>query len=129
MHEKTVEAARFHATEEALAARLQLEAEGIACNLSEDSPSPADFSLFGRMNHAPIRLYVAASQAEQAAAILSRNEPLELDKDWQAQAESAVEGWICHNCDTQNEESAAACSACDTPRRVRKKKKRGDAGA
>ena len=122
MLEKTVQAATYSITEEALAARLRLEAEGIACTLSEDSPSPTDFSIFGRMNYAPIRLYVAASQAERAAEVLAVNEPLEMDADWQAHAEAAVDGWICRNCDTQNDESAEACSACDTPRRRKKKR-------
>jgi hypothetical protein len=123
MHEKPVEAARFYNTAEGLAAKLRLEAEGIACNLSEDSPSPADFSLLGRMNYAPIRLYVGESQAEHAAEVLAHKEPLEVDEDWQAQAESAVAGWICDNCDTENEETATACSACETPRRIRKQKR------
>jgi rubrerythrin len=124
MHENTVQVAQFHNTEEALGARLRLEAEEIACTLSEESPSPTDFSIFGRMNYAPIRLYVAASQAERAAEILASKEPLELDENWQAQAESAVEGWICHNCDTPVEESATECPECATPRRIRKKKRK-----
>ncbi len=124
MQEKTVQAAIYSTIDEALAARLRLESEGIACTLSEESPSPADVSIFGQRNDAPIRLYVAASQAEQAAEVLAANEPLELDQDWQAQAEGAIVGWICRNCDTQNDESATTCSACDTPRRVRKKKRR-----
>ncbi len=121
MQEKTVQAAIYSTTDEAMAARLRLESEGIACTLSEESP--ADVSIFGQRSDAPIRLYVAASQAEQAAEVLAANEPLELDEDWQAQAEGAIAGWICRNCDTQNDESAATCSACDTPRRVHKKRR------
>ncbi len=123
MPEKTIQAATYATTDEALAARLRLESEGIACTLSEESPSPADVSIFGQRNDAPIRLYVAESQSERAAEVLAANEPLELDEDWQAQAEGAVQGWICRNCDTENDEAAAVCSACDTPRRVRKKKR------
>ena len=72
----------------------------------------------------PIQLHVAESQAEWAKAILESKEPMELDPDWQAQAESAFEGWICHNCDTPVEESATECPECATPRRVRKKKRK-----
>ena len=124
MYENAVEVAQFYSTEEAFAARIRLEAEDIACTLSEESPSPADFSLLGRMGYAPIRLYVAASQVERAAEILASNVPLELDEDWKAQAENAVEGWICHNCDTPVEESATECPECATPRRIRKKKRK-----
>ena len=86
MPEKTIQAATYATTDEALAARLRLESEGIACALSEESPSPADVSISagGRRPDPPVRGGVAG---ERAAEVLAANEPLELDEDWQAQAE------------------------------------------
>ena len=124
MNENAVEVGQFLSSEEALDARLRLEAEDIACTISEEAPSAAEVALSGRMNYAPIRLYVAETQAERAAEILAANEPIVLDEDWKAQAENAVEGWICHNCDTPVEESATECPECATPRRIRKKKRK-----
>ncbi len=111
MLEKKVVVAEYASSEEAQVGRFRLESEEIACRLTPDG-------------FLPIQIFVEESQAEKAKAILAANEPLELDENWKAQAESAVEGWICHFCDTLVEESATECPECATPRRIRKKKRK-----
>jgi hypothetical protein len=115
MAEMTVVVGNFFSAEEAQAARLSLEAEGIHCLITGDTPAPVNVSIFGRMNFAPIQLRVAASDAEQAGKLLAA-EQAPLPPDWKSQAEDAVEGWICTNCDTAVPDAVAVCPECATPR-------------
>jgi hypothetical protein len=124
MAEKTVVIAKFFSNEEAEAARLFLKGSGISCSLTADTPSPVSFSLFGRMNYAPIGLHVAASQAERATQVLASRRENPLPKDWMSRAEEAVDGWIGTNCDTPAPDAFAVCPECSTPRPPRHRKKK-----
>jgi hypothetical protein len=57
-----------------------------------------------------------------SSAVLGTAETAELDKDWKEQAEAAVAGWICTNCDTEVEEGVSVCPTCETPRKERRKR-------
>jgi hypothetical protein len=123
MSEKTVVLAEFSTPTEAHLALARLEAASIRGFVSGDEPNAANFSVFGRMQYAPITLHVPESQAKQAAEILSSLDQERPVKGWEGQAEDAAEGWICHLCDTLVEdEQATVCPDCGEPRRERGKK-------
>jgi hypothetical protein len=126
MYEKTVVVAEFASAAEAHLALGRLEAESIQGVITGEDMNPATYSLFGLMPYAsPIQLLVAESQAQLAREILAgdvQDEPL--PENWEAQAEAAVDGWICHLCDTSVEENATECPACQEPRKLRQKKRR-----
>lgn len=97
---------------EAMAHLAALQAEGIAAVLAGDVPNGANFHwLAGRLNYAPIQLVVPASQRGQAERILLQlGEPLPLG--WEADAESAIEGWLCPTCDTVTAYEEIECAGC-----------------
>jgi hypothetical protein len=123
MSEKTVVVAEFDTSMEAHLAVARLEAEAISSFVTGDNGNPAEFSVFGRLSFSAIRLHVDESHVERAMEILAAPLP-QPEGNWSAEAESAVEGWICHLCDTPVEESSPVCTACGEPRRAKKKKKK-----
>ena len=124
--EKTVVVAEFRTESEAQVALAYLESESIQGSVTGDNPNPTSFSLFGRMQYAPIQLHVAESQAEKAKLLLSELKRQEPEKEWESEAESAVAGWMCQLCDTYVEdEKATACPSCGEVRPSRTKGQRG----
>jgi hypothetical protein len=125
MSEKTVVIAEFATAGEAHLALNRLEAESIPGFVTGAGMLPTDFSIFGRLQFSAIQLHVPESHARRANEILMTvgiEQPP--PKGWEAEAEDAVDGWICSVCDTQAEEEATVCPACETPRKKRSKKKR-----
>jgi hypothetical protein len=114
-YEVTEVIAKFTAEEEAQAALAALKAAGVQAVLSGHVPSAAAFSLFGRLQYAPIQLAVPQSQVDQARQVLegagSKPAP-----GWEEAAEQAIDGWLCHNCDTVVAETEQVCPECGTPR-------------
>jgi len=124
MSENTIVLREFDSAAEAQLALERLRAESIRSFVSGDTPLPTNFSIFGQMQYAAIRLHVDAAQAERARAILAdlpRHKP---EKGWESQAEDAIDGWICPLCDTQVEVDAIVCPACGETRPERKRKRR-----
>jgi rubrerythrin len=116
MYETTEVIATYTDETEARAAETRLVAEGIEAVLTGATPDAASFSLFGRMQYAPIQLAVPRSQVKQALDILDYRGQEEFGEDWEELAESAIDGWICTNCDTEVEKQEPFCPECGTPR-------------
>lgn len=115
--EKTVVVAEFSTVTEAQVALARLQEESIQAFISGDEPNAANFSIFGRMQYAPIQLHVAESQARQAKTLLFDVKRLEPKAGWESEAEAAVAGWMCELCDTHVEDEAAtACPSCGEAR-------------
>jgi hypothetical protein len=126
MSEKTVVLAEFSTPIEAHLALGRLKAASIRGFVSGDEPNAANFSLFGRMQYAPIQLHVPESQAEQASQIL-RSLAREQAGQGEEKTDGAGGGWTCHLCDTLVEdEQATVCPDCGEPRKERGKKKPPD---
>ena len=124
MSENTIVLREFDSAAEAQLALERLRAESIRGFVSGDTPLPTNFSIFGQMQYAAMRLHVDATQAERARSILDdlpRHRPV---KGWESQAEDAIDGWICPLCDTQVEEDVTVCPACGETRHERKRKRR-----
>ena len=112
MYERTEVVAEFTREAEAQVALLRLRMDRIRCTVVGQVPSVASFTLLGRMPHAAIQLVVAVSQAERARFILAAAGVEVLEHNWEALAESAVDGWICATCDTEVPHGQPSCPAC-----------------
>ena len=124
MSDKIIPVAEFATLAEAHLALELLRKNSIKGFVSDDTTNPVNFSLFGRMAHAPgIKLHVSEAQAAQARQVLQSRARQKPVKGWEKQAEE-VEGWLCHLCGTYNEEDGASCPACGEPRQTERKKKR-----
>ncbi|HEY7153044.1 MAG TPA: hypothetical protein VH575_03695 [Gemmataceae bacterium] len=124
MSENTVVLCEFDSAAEAHLALEYLQAESIRGFVSGDAPIPTNFSPFGQMPYAAIRLHVEASQVRRAREVLSALRRDKPSTKWEWQAEDALDGWICQLCDTQVDEDATVCPACGETRPQRKKKHR-----
>jgi hypothetical protein len=125
MYEKTEVVAEFATAAEAHLALNLLQTHGVQGVLAGEDFNPGHYSVFGLMPYAPaVQLCVPESQAERAREMLAdRHDDMALPSGWESQAE-AVDGWICHLCDTVVEEGATVCPACQEPWKARKKKHR-----
>ncbi|SRR5260370_27092266 len=123
MAENSVVLCEFKTATEAHLALERLQSEAINAFVSGAEAIPTSFSILGRMQYAPIRLHVAESEAQRANEILTALPKEKPPKGWEAEAEMAIEGWICQLCDTQVEESATVCPACGEQRPEPKKEK------
>lgn len=124
MSEKTVVLREFNTADEAHLALECLRAASIRAFVSGDTPIPTNFSIFGQMQYAAIRLHVDASQVKRAKELLASIRSAQPEKGWESRAEDAIDGWICSLCDTQVENDVNVCPACGEARPERKKKRR-----
>jgi hypothetical protein len=114
IYEATEVIANFMDEDEAQPALTALRSAGIQAVLSGAVPNPASFSLFGRMQYAPMQVAVPPEQADEARRILAHlDAPPE--SGWEEAAEK-IEGWMCHECDTVVPEGVTVCPECGTPR-------------
>jgi rubrerythrin len=113
--EATVIVAEYTIEDAARVALTALQAEGIQATVSGAMADPANYSIFEALNCEPIQVAVLREQAEEARRILQHlDEPPE--PGWEKKAEQAVDGWLCHECDTVVDQAALVCPACGTPR-------------
>jgi hypothetical protein len=113
-YEMTKVIAEYVSEGEALAAQAALRAAGIEAQLTNDNATY--FSLFGRLQFAPIRLAVPASRMGAAMLVLARfDEPAE--EGWEEIAEGAIDGWLCSACDSVTADEETTCIGCGAPRR------------
>ncbi len=113
--EETVVVGEYTTEDAAKVALAALQAEGIQGTVSGSLADPANYSIFERLNCEPIQVAVLREQAEEARRILAHlDEPPE--PGWEEKAEQALDGWLCHNCDTVVEQSATVCPECGTRR-------------
>jgi hypothetical protein len=123
MSDKVIVVAEFATLAEAHLALELLRQHSIHGFVSDDTANPVNFSLLGRMPYAPgIQLHVSQAQAAQAQQLLQSHARQKPVKGWERQAEE-VDGWLCHLCDTYNEEDGTVCPACGEPRQTNPKKK------
>jgi rubrerythrin len=102
-HEETKVIAEYDHETEALAAQAALEAAGIKAVVSAGTNTMLDAK--------QVQLAVPVTQVEEAQAILAHaDSPPEAG--WEATAEGAIDGWLCHNCDTVVSKDEVACPAC-----------------
>lgn len=116
MYELTEVIAEFGSEAEAQVALVRLRLDDIRCALVGHVPTAASFTLFGRLPFAPIQIVVARSQADRAQFILAVAGVEVLENDWEALAEKAVDGWICHRCDSEVDHDDDVCPICSSSR-------------
>jgi rubrerythrin len=116
MSEPTEAIAEFQTVVEAQEALAWLREEGIEASIAGDVSETVNYPILGGMPLAPTRLVVAASDAERAREVLAHREQEQLQDNWEDAAESAINGWICPNCDTEVNPEEAFCPACGASR-------------
>jgi len=90
---------------------------GIDASLVGDAGSEAHPDWVGGHVHAaPIQVVVPASRLGDAAKVLEEIAAARPEEGWEQKAEGAIDGWICHNCDTVMSQDEPACTACGTLR-------------
>jgi hypothetical protein len=115
MTEQFVTVATFHRTAEAQLAKNLLEEEGIASILSGDLT--ADMLPFGQAGGGDqIVLQVRENDAQRAAGILAAVAAAKLDDNWEEEAESGADVWLCTICGEPISNRLSICYACQTPR-------------
>jgi hypothetical protein len=89
-----------------------LREAGIEASLMGDVGGQADPDwVAGRMHAAPYQLVVPAAQVAEAAKVIEElTAPPE--EGWEKSAEDAIDGWLCHNCDTVVAQDEPACTVC-----------------
>jgi hypothetical protein len=113
--DKFVTVQTFHQTFEAQLAKNLLENEGIESMLSGEFT--ADMLPFGQAGAGDqIVLQVREEDAQRAAGILAAVAAAKLDKDWEEQAESGADVWICSICGEPISNRLSICYSCQTPR-------------
>jgi hypothetical protein len=96
---------------EAQLAKNLLENEGITSTMSGELSSDV---LFGTgLSYHQIALQVREDDAQRAVALLAE---VELNKDWEDEAESGTDVWICSICGEPISNNLSICHACQTPR-------------
>jgi len=115
MSENFVTVATFHRSAEAQLAKNLLEEEGIASTLSGELT--ADMLPFGQAGGGDqIVLQVPESAAQRAAGILAAVAAAKLDDNWEDEAESGADVWLCSICGEPISNRLSTCYACQTPR-------------
>jgi hypothetical protein len=100
---------------EALADHATLRAVGIEALLVGDVANAAHPDwVAGRLDYGPIQLAVPASKREAALEALQEEDVTE--EGWEETAEGAIDGWLCHNCDTVVQQDESICPACGSLR-------------
>jgi hypothetical protein len=102
-----------HSFEAQLAKNL-LENEGIASTLTGELSSDLLMGMLGTgLIGRQIALLVREDDAQRAVALLAE---VELNKDWEDEAESGSDVWICSICGEPISNRLSICFACQTPR-------------
>jgi hypothetical protein len=115
MTEQFVTVATYNRTAEAQLAKNLLQEEGIASMFSGDLT--ADMLPFGQAGGGDqIVLQVRASDAQRAAGILAAVAAAKLDDNWEEEAESGADVWLCSICGEPISNRLSICYACQTPR-------------
>jgi hypothetical protein len=123
MSDKIIALAEFATLAEAHLALEYLRQHSIEGFVTDDTTNPVNFSMLGRMPYAPgIQVHVYQRYARKARHLLQSRAQEKPVKGWEKQAEE-VDGWLCHLCDTYNEEDVPTCPACGEPRQANRKKK------
>jgi hypothetical protein len=115
MDEQFVTVATYHRTSEAQLAKNLLEEEGIASILSGDLT--ADMLPLGQAGGGDqVVLQVRAGDAQRAAVILAEVAAAKLDDNWEEEAESGADVWLCSICGEPISNNLSICYSCQTPR-------------
>jgi hypothetical protein len=105
----------FNRGYEAQLAKNLLENEGINSMLSGELT--ADMLPFGQAGGGDqIALQVHEDNAQRATGILAVVAAAKLDDDWEKQAESGADVWICSLCGEPVSNHLSRCYSCETPR-------------
>jgi hypothetical protein len=111
------------------AVRAALHDAGIEASLLGDAGRDAHPDwVAGHVHAAPIQVVVPASRLEDAAKVLEEIAAAKPHEGWEADAEGAIDGWICHNCDTVMSKDEPACTACGALRSEQPQQDEGDEG-
>jgi hypothetical protein len=114
-YESTTVIREYDNPTEALADHAALRAAGIEALLVGDVANAAHPDwVAGRLDYGPIQLAVAASKRDAALEALQEEDVTE--EGWEEAAESAIDGWLCRNCDTVMPQEEPACTACGSLR-------------
>jgi hypothetical protein len=114
-NENFVTVATFDKTFEAELAKNLLESEGIASTASGELT--ADILPFGNAGGSDqIVLQVRESDAQRAVAILAEVAAAKLDQNWEEEAESGSDVWLCSICGEPISNRLSICYSCQTPR-------------
>ncbi len=111
MADKLVTVMTFNQSFEAQLAKNLLENEGITSVLTGEFSS--DILLGTVLGRNQISLQVREEDAQRAVALLAE---VELNKDWDEEAESGADVWICSICGEPISNRLSICYACQTPR-------------
>src|SRR5262249_17571294 len=108
--------ATFEDLAAAQAVQAVLREAGIEATLMGDVRGQAEPDwVAGHVHAEPIHLVVPAGQGESAKkALEAATAPPE--EGGKSTAESAIDGWLSHNCDPVMPQDAPACTACGTLR-------------
>jgi Putative prokaryotic signal transducing protein len=113
MSDKFVTVANYYQSFVAQLAKNLLENEGIDSMLTGELASEG---AFGRALGDQIVLQVHEEDAQRAASILATAEAAHLDEDWEEQAESGANVWVCSICGEPVSNHLSRCYSCETPR-------------
>lgn len=114
MTDKFVTVMTFNQSFEAQLAKNLLENEGIESLMSGEHTSDV---LFGNPALGDqIVLQVREEDAQRAAGILAEVAAAKLDEDWEEEAESGADVWICSICGEPISNRLSMCYSCQTPR-------------
>lgn len=107
--------ATFKQSFEAQLAKNLLANEGIECILSGELSSDVLFG--GAMVGDQIVLQVPESEVQRAVGLLAAAAAeARLEEDWEEQAESAADVWVCSLCGEPVSNRLSICYSCQTPR-------------
>ncbi|MGH7174211.1 MAG: DUF2007 domain-containing protein, partial [Gemmataceae bacterium] len=111
MTDKLVTVMNFNNSFEAQLAKNLLENEGIASIVSGELS--ADVLLGTGLGYHQITLQVHEDNAQRAVAILAE---VALNEDWEDEAESGSDVWLCSICGEPVSNRLSMCYSCQTPR-------------
>ncbi len=111
MADKLVTVMTFNNSFEAQLAKNLLENEGITSVVTGEFSS--DVLLGTVLGRNQIALQVHEDDAQRAVALLAE---VELNKNWEEEAESGADVWICSICGEPISNRLSICSACQSPR-------------
>jgi hypothetical protein len=111
MSDKLVTVMTFSRSFEAQLAKNMLENEGIASVVTGELSS--DLLLGSVWGNYPVVLQVHEDDAQRAVALLAE---VEVNKNWEEEAESGMDVWLCSICGEPISNLLSICHACQTPR-------------
>lgn len=111
MSDKLVTVMTFNNSFEAQLAKNLLENEGIVSTVTGELSS--DVLLGTGLACQQVALQVHERDAQRAVALLAE---VALNKDWEDEAESGSDVWICSICGEPISNRLSICFACQTPR-------------